>query len=953
MNQKHQRDYYWLTNLLLTCPSKKLEILQANPDLLDAELVRSMLEVAEVCEQRGDRNSANWLRDLATQIAIGMGSSLPNLLKAAEADKLLQKGTDLQRTSQFKPSLQFLQPALSIYREIGNRQGEGTALNVLGNACDFFGHYQEAIELYHQALLIVRDTKNLGGEVCCLGNLGKTYCNKGDYQRAVDHHQQALNIAESAAQKTDIYHPAHHAAATALGGLGTSFYALGQYKKAIDYHQKQLGLSRKISNRIEEVNALGGLGLVFYFIGQVQKAIDYYQKSLTISRGISARAEEASILSNLGAAYNSLRENDKAVECFQKSLDIQKEQGHRFGEASTQSGLGMIYRSIGHYPQATECYQQALEIAKEIGDRSGEANYLTNLGIICNLLGKYQQAIDYYNQASTITEEIRDLRGKAFALSNLGQALLNFGHLTQSENILRAAVEVKESLRIGLKDAHKVSIFDTQMDTYSLLQQAIVLQHRPNEALEVSERGRARAFAELLHDRFIANSENLASLSDEKEFLVSPALEQIQKIAEVQKITIVEYSIINSDHLFIWVINPAGEITFCPVYLEPLRRQNTSLVGLVADTRRCLDFEKEPRDPILATSDATSSLTENVFQPLQQLYEYLIQPISHLLPLDPSVPVVFIPHGDLFLVPFTALQDLAGRFLIEKYTILTAPSIQVLDLTFRQRKEVEKQGWKDNEKIDALVVGNPSMPIMPLTDPPKQLRKLPAAAVEATVIASSFNTQPILGAAATKANVVKQAPKARLIHLATHGLLDDIRQLGVPGAIALSPSGEDNGFLTAGEILELRLNAELVILSACVTGLGKITGDGVIGLSRCLMAAGVSRIVVTLCSVNDLSTAFLMIKFHENLKSASEFEAGGVANALNQAQRWLLSLTNDDARQELKKLEPYVYQAYAGKQKVAETYIKCWEKELQELHKSNPKPFANPFYWSAFVAIGL
>lgn len=639
MNQKRQRGYYWLTNALLTCPSKKLEILQANPDLLDAGLVKAMLEVVEMHEQRGDRNTADWLRDLATQIATGMGSSPLALFREAEADELLYEGIELQKISQFKASLQFLQSALNIYREIGNRQGEGAALNVLGNACDFFGQYQEAVKTYNQALLIARDTKNPGGEVCCLGNLGKTYCAQGDYQRAVDYHQQALDIAESTAQKADIDRPAHHAIATALGGLGTTYYSWGKYKKAIDYHQKQLSLARKIHNRVEEVNALGGLGLVFHFIGQVPEAIDYYQQSLNIAREIGASAEEASSLSNLGAAYNSLQEGDKAIECLQKALNIRRKQGHRFGEAASQSGLGMIYRSIKHYPQAFECYQQSLEIAREIGDRSGEANYLSNLGMTCNLLGQYQQAIDCCNQALPITRDIDDRRGEAFTLNNLGYALLNSGQLTQAENALRASVEVKESLRVGLEDAHKVSIFDTQMDTYSLLQQAIVLQRRPNEALEIAERGRARAFAELLHERFTADPEKLASGLDEKELFTSPDLEQIQQIAQSQKITIVEYSIINSDHLFVWVINSTGKVTFCPVHLEPLRQQNTSLTDLVTDARKCLDVEQES----VANNDTYLS-ADNIFKPLQQLYRYLIQPISHLLPHASSDPIVLMPQ---------------------------------------------------------------------------------------------------------------------------------------------------------------------------------------------------------------------------------------------------------------------------------------------------------------------
>jgi CHAT domain-containing protein len=120
---------------------------------------------------------------------------------------------------------------------------------------------------------------------------------------------------------------------------------------------------------------------------------------------------------------------------------------------------------------------------------------------------------------------------------------------------------------------------------------------------------------------------------------------------------------------------------------------------------------------------------------------------------------------------------------------------------------------------------------------------------------------------------------ARLIHLATHGLLDDIRELGVPGAIALAPTkGVDNGFLTAGEILELKLKAELVVLSACLTGLGDIKGDGVIGLSRCLFLAGVPSVIVSLWSVPDEPTQYLMTEFYSNLQ-------GGMnkAKALHQA----------------------------------------------------------------------
>jgi CHAT domain-containing protein len=139
----------------------------------------------------------------------------------------------------------------------------------------------------------------------------------------------------------------------------------------------------------------------------------------------------------------------------------------------------------------------------------------------------------------------------------------------------------------------------------------------------------------------------------------------------------------------------------------------------------------------------------------------------------------------------------------------------------------------------------------------------------------------ITGQQATEAAIAQQMPQARLIHFATHGLLDDVKGLGVPGAIALAPSGNgqlNDGLLTTDEILDMQLNAELVVLSACDTGRGRITGDGVIGLSRSLITAGVPSIIVSLWKVPDDSTAFLMTEFYQNLQKTPD-----KAQALRQA----------------------------------------------------------------------
>jgi CHAT domain-containing protein len=159
-------------------------------------------------------------------------------------------------------------------------------------------------------------------------------------------------------------------------------------------------------------------------------------------------------------------------------------------------------------------------------------------------------------------------------------------------------------------------------------------------------------------------------------------------------------------------------------------------------------------------------------------------------------------------------------------------------------------------------------------EPPFQLAALPGSEQEAKEISQVLNTQPMMGKSATKANFLQTLSQARFVHLATHGLLNYVSIAGVdstevPGALALAPAGTDDGLLTSREILNLKLNAKLVVLSACDTGRGRITGDGVIGLSRAWISTGVPSTIVSLRTVPDLSTRTLMVSFYQNFTKTS------------------------------------------------------------------------------------
>ena len=604
---------------------------------------------------------------------------------------------------------------------------------------------------------------------------------------------------------------------------------MGNYKQAIQFHRQALELAQSTANVNLQGRALAGMGNVYLSMGELNQAVDYFQESLTIARTVGDVEGEANALGNLGNAYYLLGDYDRSLKVQQQSLAISKAKEDIQGESEALSGIGLAYEGLGNYEQAIQFYQQRLEISRKTGD----------------------------------------LLGQGIGLNNLGGAFLEKGSLAEAQKTLVSAIELWESLRQELSDANRISIFDTQEVTYRLLQETLIAQNKPSEALEISERGRARAFITRL----------AARLSDREIKQVSaPTISQIQEIARNQKATLVEYSILYDDklqkaplsresELFIWVVSPTGEVTFRQVKLP----QTTSLQQLVTNTRKSLGVRGRSSIEIIP-DDGIESDTQ-----LKELHKILIEPIADLLPTDANEKVIFMPQGELFLVPFPALQDQSRKYLIEKHTILTAPAIQVLDLTQQQRAKVQQANLQDS-----LIVGNPTMPkvTVKIGEPPEQLKPLPGAEQEAISIANLLNTKALTGKEATKTAILPQLSQAKIIHLATHGLLGDFQGLGVPGAIALAPSGNDNGLLTANEILDLKLNAELVVLSACDTGRGRITGDGVIGLSRSLITAGVPSVIVSLWSVPDAPTASLMTEFYRNWQEEKLDKAQALREAM-------------------------------------------------------------------------
>ncbi|MBW4512464.1 MAG: tetratricopeptide repeat protein [Scytonematopsis contorta HA4267-MV1] len=818
-----------------------------------------------------------------------------NDARKAEADRLLKQGIEQYQTSQFSAALQSWQQVLDIYQEIKDRKGEGSALGNLGVACLSMGDYPKAIDYHKQSLKIAQEIKNRKGQGNALANLGLAYWSMGDYPKAIDYQQRSLKIVQEIKDR--------QGEGKSLGNLGATYFRMGDYPKAIDYHKQSLKIFQEIKDRQGEGKSLGNLGLAYFRMGDYPKAIDYHKQSLKILQEIKDRQGEGKSLGNLGNAYSSMGDYPKAIEYYERTLKIAQETKDRQGEGNTLRNLGDYYSSMGEYlkaidyqqqslkiaqeikdrqgegqslgnlsntywsmgdyPKAIEYDERRLKIAQEIKDRQGEGSALGNLGNVYFSMGDYPKAIDYQQRYLKIAQEIKDRKGEGTALNNLGLTYYKTGNLQLAESILFKSMEVWESLRGRLKDNNKITIFDTQSSTYRTLQQALIAQNKTNAALLIAERGRARAFVELLTAKLSSNPN--------KQLSTPPNIEQIKQTASAQNATLVQYSIIydkfkgggksqvKESELYIWVIKPTGAIVFKQVDLKNI---NKSLQEIVISARDSMGVRGSNMFDVAVVTPSPQDPT----QKLKQLHKLLIAPIADLLPKNPNERVIFIPQASLFTVPFPALLDEKGKYLIEKHTILTAPSIQVLGLTHQQKLRNSKLKVAGQ---NALVVGNPTMPKIQLGDLKINFSPLPGSEREANTVAKLLETQALIGDKANKAKVIEKMQNASTIHLATHGLLQDFKGFGVPGAIVVAPDSTPkdgiNGLLTASEILDMKLRADLVVLSACDTGRGKITGDGVIGLSRSLITAGVPSVIVSLWKVNDNSTEFLMSEFYRNL----------------------------------------------------------------------------------------
>ncbi|NER35032.1 MAG: CHAT domain-containing protein [Oscillatoria sp. SIO1A7] len=759
-------------------------------------------------------------------------------------------------------------------RQSGNDSQVVDTLSGGAIANQYFGNFQKASDLLMEALKIARAIEDRGREQSVLYSLASVRSKLGD-----DYGIEFLEgqLEETARDK--------ESQRIILENLGLAYRSVGNFNKAIPVYHRNLELTRELEPKGEkEVWALFHLGTTYANIQDYDRSLEILEEGVSLAREIKNIDLANTFMTWLAIGHKNKGNYPVALGIFQEALQLAEEKEESEVIFAMLGNIADIYIAQEEWQKAKPLQERRLEIARSNQDKISEYITLEALGEVYFWSGDIEKAIELQKEAIAATNAFYtegDNHLLGLVLDRLGFLLLRAGKLKEAERTLRSAIEAYDNQRKQFSNIHNLFSMSqddinlsqnyASSDSYRSLQQALIAQNRSDEALEAAEQGRGRAFAELLLSRLEAESQ--------AEFDNEPlSLEEMKQIARREKTTIVQYSVLydynwlyrgrlgvnnpktGQSSLYIWVIKPSGEVVFRQVRLgRPLQE-------LVRDARNFIALQA--RRPINLKGKPS---------PLQEIYSYAIAPIAEELPTDPRERVTFIPHDALFLVPFPALQDANKNYLIEQHTILTAPSIRVLDLARQQKDRSSNSG-----SSGAFVVGNPTMPMLQvqLGKPPIQLAPLPGAELEAKAIAEMLGVEPLIGSQATKAAVVRGMRQARLIHLATHGLLETkgFHLTSLLSSLALAPAGDDDGFLTAREIMELDLNAELAVLSACDTGRGAITGDGVVGLSRSFIAAGVPTVLVSLWAVPDAPTATLMTQFYQALQ-------GGVdkATALRQA----------------------------------------------------------------------
>jgi len=741
---------------------------------------------------------------------------------------------------------------------------EGLFLGV-GNTLFNFSYFKLAIAVWNKALGYFLKDKNKIGESKCYKGLGNAYSCLGDFRRAIDYHKKALKIAKAISNK--------EVEARCYANLGIAYRNLGDFRRAIDYHKKALKIAKAISNKEVEARCYGNLGNAHNSLVDFSRAIEYYKKALIIIKEIGDRPVESKCYTNLGIAYRGLGDFNKSIEYNKKALKIAKEVGDRSGESECYKGLGNAYISIGDFRRAIDYHKKALKIAKAISNKEVEARCYANLGIAYRGLGDFNRSIACNKKALKIAQEIGDIDADRISNYNLANIYSdNMNKLDLAYNYYRKSIELSEKVTGRLiKEEYKIGYSSKISNSYQYIVPLCIKLKKGNESLEFLERGKSRAFLDLLAATKIKPSIEvtlrLKSLLDDEEINLAKLretqtshlrqnnvileIEEIDKTLEELKSVYEKIEKLDPEYVFIRrgkplnfteiqkVLNSQRKVI---VLIEYFITKDKLFIFIVSSRDRKLHIEEVPISQErlnLYIENYMRTVTRSIgFEDIKDswlgLNSCLIDPIAKYLTKGDLI--YFIPYDLLHYLPLQTLE-LNGKLLIKQHPVSYLPSASLIRFC--------------KNKGSGKLLTCASFGVV-FED-------------EAKKVAELFKVKPYIGTTAAKGKVIKECANKDIIHFSCHGIFD--YQDPLSSGVRLY----DNKILTAREIFDLKLNVELVTLSACDTGINdRNPGDELVGLTRAFLYAGTPSVIVSLWSVDAKSTQELMIEFYRFLKNGED-----------------------------------------------------------------------------------
>lgn len=845
-----------------------------------------------------------------------------------EAATLHNLGEVYRLLGQYQQALEVLQQALAIRKKFNDKTGIGSTLNHLGAVYYQMGDYSRALESYEKALTIRREVRDKAGEGRTLANLGLIYGNLGQYVRALELYQQALAIFDSLDTPTD--------KAYLLDRTGSTYSELGQYSQALNLYQQALAIYKETNDKVGIGTTFHNIGLVYDEMGQYLEALNFYQQALIINKEISDLTGVGNTLNNLGLVYQRLNQYSQAIDSVKQALSIFQKLGNRKDVGETLDSLGTVYQSYGQYPQALHLYQQSLAIRKELGDRPGERLTLSNIADVLSKQNQSELAIIFYKESVNVTESIRlELRSLspeqqrsytttvADTYRRLADLLLQQDRVLEAQQVLdllkiQEIEDYLHSVRGNQQTAQGVPLTPQEQQIRNryyneILNREIQLGRRLTELEKIPEANRTSEQQQEIAKLRQFQQEMRGTFND---FIKSPEIvaivQQLSPNARVQTVNLAQLNMIRGDLL--------QRLEKKAVLIQPLILEDRlELVITTADAppfRRTVTVKKqELNQAILEFRLALEDPKSDATIPAKKLYDWLIKPLEKDLSEAEVKSIIYAPDGQLRYIPLAALYDgkqwLGQRFAINnitafsltKFTRETASQPRVLAGAFAAgRYNFERGSTRfafSGLQFAGLEVENLAT-MMPGTT---------------KLIDREFN----------RTTMIPRLPDYTIVHLATHAMF----VTGQPeDSFILLGNGD---LITLPDIQTLNLlNVDLVVLSACQTGIGGKLGNGeeILGFGYQIQETGAKAAIASLWKVDDGGTQALMTAFYTALLSGTNRKA----EALQKAQ--IALITGDDS--------------VLGQS----PNLSILTKTRSSLRQSVASRLSHPYYWASFILIG-